>query len=129
MSWIGIGIALKSKMVQQNYKFEYSSLGHGSYLISSNGYTWSHSIQADNSSFKSFYFSTNDIVRIELDPNDWTLNFYLYGKNIKVSKKKMPSIQQKKFSLSINPLPAGDEYYPCVNLCTTGDSVEIVLPS
>jgi len=62
--WIGIGIALKNKMIQHNYQFNYTSLGHGSYLLSSNGYTWSNSIQADNSSFKSFYFSTNDVLRI-----------------------------------------------------------------
>ena len=67
-SWIGIGIALKNVMALKNYNFYYTSLGHGSYLISSNGYSWSHSIQGDNSVYKSFQFTTNDVIRMELDP-------------------------------------------------------------
>jgi hypothetical protein len=41
--WIGIGISLKNKIVSANYNFHYTTLGHGSYLISTNGYSWSHS--------------------------------------------------------------------------------------
>ncbi len=41
--WIGIGICLKQVIVGANFKFNYTTLGHGSYLISGNGYSWSHS--------------------------------------------------------------------------------------
>lgn len=41
--WIGIGISLKNKIMVANYNFNYSNIGHGSYLISTNGYSWSHS--------------------------------------------------------------------------------------
>ncbi len=31
-----------------------------------------------------------------------------------------------KYELNIVPPPTGDEYHPCVNLCSIGDSVEII---
>ena len=31
-----------------SFKFDYNNLGHGSYLISSNAYSWSHSVKEDN---------------------------------------------------------------------------------
>jgi hypothetical protein len=34
----------------------------------------------------------------------------------------------EKFELDIVPPPAGDFYHPCVNLCSTGDSVELIYP-
>lgn len=43
--WIGIGISLHNVIKNANYHFNYTVLGHGSYLISSNGYSWSHSVK------------------------------------------------------------------------------------
>ena len=41
VSWIGVGVCHKDKIVSENFNFNYSNIGHGSYLISSNGYSWS----------------------------------------------------------------------------------------
>lgn len=41
--WIGVGISLKNIITKANFAFNYSSIGHGSYMISNNGYSWSHS--------------------------------------------------------------------------------------
>lgn len=41
-------------------------------------------------------------------------------------KKKYVNPNEKKFTLQIEKTAEGDEYYPCVNLCSTGDSVEII---
>jgi hypothetical protein len=41
--WIGIGICLKNIISKANFFFNYSNIGHGSYMISNNGYSWSHS--------------------------------------------------------------------------------------
>ncbi len=61
--WIGLGVCIKDKIVGAGYKFTYENLGHGSYLISSNGYTWSSSKQANNSAYVgSFNFTTNDYI-------------------------------------------------------------------
>jgi hypothetical protein len=43
VGWIGLGIALKNSIIKANFNFHYTNIGHGSYLISSNGYSWSHS--------------------------------------------------------------------------------------
>lgn len=42
-NWIGFGVCLKNTLDKKGYKFDYNDLGHGSYMISSNGYAWSHS--------------------------------------------------------------------------------------
>ena len=45
IGWVGIGICLKNMITKANYHFNYNNIGHGSYLISSNGYSWSHSVK------------------------------------------------------------------------------------
>ncbi len=60
--WIGIGVCLKEKIITSGYKFNYENLGHGSYMISSNGYTWSSSVLTSNSAYHSFNFTTGDFV-------------------------------------------------------------------
>lgn len=45
VGWIGLGIALKNSIIKADYNFHYTNIGHGSYLISSNGYSWSHSVK------------------------------------------------------------------------------------
>ena len=45
VGWVGIGICLKNHISKGNYHFNYSNIGHGSYLISTNGYAWSHSVK------------------------------------------------------------------------------------
>lgn len=49
-NWIGLGVCLKDRILAVNYAFKCNiynhideQLGHGSYLLSNNGYTWSHS--------------------------------------------------------------------------------------
>lgn len=118
VGWCGVGICLKNLIKTANYHFNYSNIGHGSYLISTNGYTWSHSIKEFNSSSKCFSFTNNDIVYIEFDPINLKLRF----------RKNQGKDPKEKYELSITAPPAGDAYHPCVNLCSTGDSVEIILP-
>ena len=50
-----------------NYEFKYTNIGHGSYLVSSNGYTWPHSDKNDNSVHKDFNFISKDTIFIEID--------------------------------------------------------------
>lgn len=65
VGWIGLGVCLKDKIVSGGYKFTYENLGHGSYMISSNGYSWSSSVKTSNSAYYStFNYTTNDFVVI-----------------------------------------------------------------
>lgn len=67
VGWVGVGICLKNVITKANYYFNYSATGHGSYMISNNGYSWSHSDSTFNSAHKTFNFSVGDIVYVEYD--------------------------------------------------------------
>lgn len=110
VGWIGIGICLQKQISKANFHFHYTNTGHGSYLISTNGYSWSHSVKEFNSAFKSFQFNVNDTVYVQYDPVEKKLRF-----------KKNKS--NEKFSLDIVDPPADDDFCPCVNICSNGDSV------
>ena len=62
--WVAIGVCLKNSIIKANYHFNYTTVGHGSYLISGNGYSWSHFESNNNSVCNSFSFHTNDIIII-----------------------------------------------------------------
>ena len=62
VGWIGLGICLKNKIQSSNYNFNYQSVGHGSYLVSSNGYTWPSTVKSANSTHhNNISFTTNEI--------------------------------------------------------------------
>jgi len=68
VGWVGVGICLRKSIKDAHFHFNYTNIGHGSYLISTNGYSWSHSVKEFNSASKTFHFTVNDIVYIEYDP-------------------------------------------------------------
>lgn len=113
VGWVGVGICLKSQISKASYHFNYGNTGHGSYLISTNGYSWSHSVKEFNSAYKSFLFNVNDTIYIQYDPSNKKLSF----------KKNKTN---EHFVLDIVDPPANDEFYPCANICSNGDTVEIV---
>jgi len=39
-NWLGVGVCYKNTISSNSYTFNYSALGHGAYLISSNGGNW-----------------------------------------------------------------------------------------
>ena len=41
-NWIGVGVGYKNMILSKNYKFDFQNIAHGCYLVSSNGYKWSH---------------------------------------------------------------------------------------
>ena len=74
-NWIAVGICYKNVIISKNYNFTFSSLGHGAYMISSNGGTWSNHDSTANNLVKSFYFGKNDIVMCEYSPKEKKLVF------------------------------------------------------
>lgn len=62
-------------------------------MISSNGYSWSSSVKANNSAYYSgFSFGTGDFVIVEFegDPT-WKLNFYVMKESVLLEKAKLSS--------------------------------------
>ena len=41
-NWVSIGMCHKNILVQKNFVFDYKTIGHGCYMISSNAGSWSH---------------------------------------------------------------------------------------
>lgn len=111
--WIGVGICLKKVIESVNYCFNDTKHNHGSYLISANGYCWSHSEASFNSVGKSFSFKEGDIITVYYSS--------LEGKVVFTS-----SLLGCKFILQADPCGENDKYVPCANLCQNGDEVEII---
>lgn len=42
-NWVAVGMCHKDIVVAKNYGFNFSSIGHGGYMISANGGSWSNS--------------------------------------------------------------------------------------
>ncbi|EGR33160.1 hypothetical protein IMG5_060530 [Ichthyophthirius multifiliis] len=112
VGWIGVGICHVNVLAGFQYNFKYTDVGHGSYLVSGNGYTWSHYKSENNSASKSFSFATGDIIYGEFDPINKVVKF--------VKNKTL-----ENYTLEID-LKLGDEIAPCVNLCSINDEVEII---
>jgi len=55
-NWIALGICHAKIIIEKAFNFTFSTLGHGAYMISSNGGTWSHHDSAANNLVKSFNF-------------------------------------------------------------------------
>ena len=111
-NWIGFGICLKNTLEKKAFKFDYNNINHGGYLISSNGYSWSHSSKEDNMANKSFLFTNEDIIICEFD----------YVKKTLIFKKHKAN---NRFTLTLD-IPEGEHVAACINLCNKGEKVEIV---
>lgn len=67
-NWIAIGICHKNIIKSKNFTFSFSTLGHGAYMISSNGGTWSNHQSGFNNVVKAFKFAKGDVVVCAYDP-------------------------------------------------------------
>jgi hypothetical protein len=54
--WIGIGLCHKKIVNSMNYDFAFDHIGHGCYMISANGGSWSHSDPEQNNIVKVTFF-------------------------------------------------------------------------
>lgn len=59
---IKVGICLKDIIKSKGYKMNPNAVGHGSFMIASNSYIYSHSDPAYNMVMKGFGFNTNDLI-------------------------------------------------------------------
>lgn len=54
-NWVAIGMCHKNVVVSKSYGFNFSAIGHGGYMVSANGGTWSHSRTDQNNAVKVFF--------------------------------------------------------------------------
>jgi hypothetical protein len=60
--WIGFGMCHMNTALEQNYVFSPYNVGHGYYMISSNGGSWSSIDSKANNVVKGFKFIQGDII-------------------------------------------------------------------
>eukprot|EP00919_Chromeraceae_sp_WS-2016_P041575 GHVR01099067.1.p2 GENE.GHVR01099067.1~~GHVR01099067.1.p2 ORF type:complete len:100 (+),score=8.25 GHVR01099067.1:1287-1586(+) len=60
--WVAVGLCHQKLITDSNYEFNYQQQGHGFYLISSNGGSWSSIDKDYNNVVKAFKFVTGDII-------------------------------------------------------------------
>jgi hypothetical protein len=56
MNWLAVGVCHKNVVQAKNFSFSFNVLGHGAYMISSNGGSWSDTKSEANNSVKVFIF-------------------------------------------------------------------------
>lgn len=56
-NWVAVGMCHKNIVVGKNYGFNFSAIGHGGYMISANGGSWSNTKYEANNCVKVFLFN------------------------------------------------------------------------
>lgn len=54
-NWVAVGMCHKNIVASKHYGFNFNTLGHGAYMVSANGGSWSN-IKADQNNSIKVYF-------------------------------------------------------------------------
>lgn len=66
-NWVAVGMCHKNMVTSKNFGFNFGGVGHGGYLISANGGSWSNIKAEFNNSIKSFKFVKGDVITITVN--------------------------------------------------------------
>jgi hypothetical protein len=108
-NWLALGVCHQKKIKDKGFTFDYSTVGHGAYLVSSNGGSWSSSQVSHNNVIKTFKFKAGVTVYVEYNPEAKKINF----------KKKTG----EKYSLDFEPI-SDDPLHFCVLFFYKNDEVK-----
>ncbi|CAD8177618.1 unnamed protein product [Paramecium octaurelia] len=107
-SWYAVGITELSTLHSLK---RYQDIGHGSYLVSSNGTMYNNHKDDQNSKESDFSINTNDIIVINVDFEAGLLVIINTTQNL---------------SLEIEADFEGKEFFGCACLRTAGDEIQII---
>ncbi|CAD8058004.1 unnamed protein product [Paramecium primaurelia] len=68
-AFVNIGVGDKDTIVRTNYAPNLKFIGHGAYLISNQGYNYTHLSKTQNDVQQSFIFNKYDVILIEINMN------------------------------------------------------------
>lgn len=74
-NWLAIGFCHRNIIKAKNYSFTFGSTGHGAYMMSSNGGSWSHTQAEHNNSMKALKFVKGDIVHATINQQEHKITF------------------------------------------------------
>jgi hypothetical protein len=77
VGWVGLGICIKNLIQKNKFDFiNYTQADNGSYIISSDGYTWTHQNTAQNSKTTyGFNIETGNEILFDLDLEKQILSY------------------------------------------------------
>ena len=110
-NWVAVGMCHRSIVSGKNFGFNFGGVGHGGYLVSANGGSWSNIKAEFNNTIKSFKFGKGDVVRVSVD----------FVKNRAVFSKGN-SNSNESYELEFKRVE-GDELCPCVLFYYNHDEV------
>lgn len=90
-----------------------NSLGHGSFLLSNNSYSWSHAFAANNIQNSNFGFAEGHVIKVEVNENEL------------VFTNESQQNKQCKLPILLNESEWKEVCF-CVNLCSAGDAATIL---
>lgn len=61
-NWIAVGMCHREVVRGYQYGFNYSHTGHGAYMVSSNGGSWSNINQEQNNKVRAFNFNKGSVI-------------------------------------------------------------------
>jgi hypothetical protein len=107
-----LGIAMQQILRIDGFNSKvWSNIGHGNYIINSDGQTYSHSDKEVNYTMGDFTFGIGDVVDMEFDTKLMTLHFHC---------------KAKERILAVAPPNNGDSYRFVVYLFQVGAAVELL---
>lgn len=109
-NWVAVGMCHKNVVAGKNYGFNFSAIGHGAYMVSANGGSWSHTKVEHNNSVKAFKFTKGDVIGVKANFAEKTV---LFKRN------------KDTYSIPFETIP-GDELRPCVLFYYLNDEVEFL---
>ncbi|CAD8161782.1 unnamed protein product [Paramecium octaurelia] len=107
-SWYAVGITELSTLHSQK---KYQDIGHGSYLVSSNGTMYNNHKDDQNSKESDFRINTNDIITIIVE----------LEADLLILQNTTQNLQ-----LEIEASFEGKDFYGCACLRTAGDEIQII---
>ena len=108
-TWVGVGMCHRNIVASNDYRFNYSSPGHGAYLVSSNGGVWSNTRGEHNNKVSTYNIYSDDVIHVKVDMSSKTITFTRNNSS--------------SWETTFTTIP-GDKLYPCVLFYFEGDEVE-----
>ncbi|CAD8157539.1 unnamed protein product [Paramecium pentaurelia] len=110
-NWLAVGACHLSIVQSKQFGFAFQSLGHGGYLVSSNGGAWSSTTANQNNVVKCFKFGKGDVVVCTYDPKNEIMIF---------------TKQKTKTTFKLDIPKSDNDLFPCVLFYYALDEVEFI---
>ena len=111
-NWLALGFCHQKVVASKGYSFSFGTIGHGAYMVSANGGSWSHSKAEYNNTVKAIKFGKGDVVHASVDREGGNI---VFSKNSSSEKYVLPFVEEE-----------GDELHPCVLFYYVNDEVEFM---